>query len=169
MKPNELKEAYYVYHTFDPSVAIERLLEEKGISFDLKKQNERLLEMLRIYLYENNVRLEKEKQLLSKTKGKSSLYRIYYREKEIGNIEIERNARRSAQLKESFNEECPKHLEMAEVVLKKTLGQIEKDKRIHSLSITIPKEDDEHIRMIKGLGFQYKDESEHLALFSKEL
>lgn len=34
VKPKELNDLYLPYHTFDPKFAIERILEEKNISFD---------------------------------------------------------------------------------------------------------------------------------------
>ena len=37
IKPKDLNEAYFVYHTFDPAVAIERILEEKDLSFNPEK------------------------------------------------------------------------------------------------------------------------------------
>lgn len=59
IKPKELNELYYVYHTFDPAVAIERILEEKNISFNLEDQNKRLLKMLRNMYYDREITLEK--------------------------------------------------------------------------------------------------------------
>jgi len=59
IKPKELSELYYVYHTFDVSVAIERILEEKNISFNQDNQNNRLLKMLRKMHYDREITLEK--------------------------------------------------------------------------------------------------------------
>lgn len=58
VKPKELNELYYTYHTFDPKVAIENILEEKNISFDLETQNKKLLNMLRMQKYEKNLVME---------------------------------------------------------------------------------------------------------------
>jgi len=41
IKPDELNERYYVYHTFDPAFAIERMLEEKNISLSILPNNTR--------------------------------------------------------------------------------------------------------------------------------
>lgn len=57
IKPKELNELYYVYHTFDCSIAIERILEEKNICFDEDKQNERLLKLMRRKKYEKEVKI----------------------------------------------------------------------------------------------------------------
>jgi len=57
VKPTELNEMYYVYHTFDCSTAIERILEEKGLSFDINRQNEKLLQAIRKQHYEENISL----------------------------------------------------------------------------------------------------------------
>ncbi len=59
IKPKELNGLYYVYHTFDPSAAIERILEEKNISFDQEHQNNELLKLLRKKYYEKEIKLEK--------------------------------------------------------------------------------------------------------------
>ncbi len=57
IKPKEINKRYYIYHTFDCSQAIERILEEKNISFDKEKQNERLLKMMRRIKYEKEVKI----------------------------------------------------------------------------------------------------------------
>lgn len=59
IKPKELNERYYVYHSFDPSIAIERILDEKNLSFDLDVQNKQLLKLLRKRLYGKELTLEK--------------------------------------------------------------------------------------------------------------
>lgn len=56
VKPKELNQLYYVYHTFDCSQAIERILESKNISFD--NPNEKILKLLRKREYVNNIVLE---------------------------------------------------------------------------------------------------------------
>lgn len=58
VKPKELNELYYTYHTFDPKVAIENILEEKNISFDIETQNKKLLNMLKKQKYEKGVVVE---------------------------------------------------------------------------------------------------------------
>lgn len=57
IKPDELNERYYVYHTFDPVFAIERILEEKNISLDEKSQNKRMLNLIRNQKYNEDVKL----------------------------------------------------------------------------------------------------------------
>ncbi len=57
IKPKELNELYYVYHTFDCSQAIERILEEKNINFNIDEQNKLLLKMMRKNKYEKEVKI----------------------------------------------------------------------------------------------------------------
>lgn len=46
IKPRELFSRYYVYHTFDPAFAIDRILEEKGIDMFSLDPNSRLLDLM---------------------------------------------------------------------------------------------------------------------------
>ncbi len=57
IKPKELNELYYVYHTFDCSQAIERILEEKNIYFDTEEQNRLLLKMMKKKKYEKEIKI----------------------------------------------------------------------------------------------------------------
>ncbi len=80
IKPRELNELYFVYHTFDCSQAIERILEGKNISFDIDKQNERLLKMMRRIKYEReveitNMNFEYAHQLFNGFKNDYSLFK----------------------------------------------------------------------------------------------
>ena len=55
VKPKELRSLFLPYHTMDPSQAIERILEAKGIMFDEK------MELKRQYEIFKRIREEKEK------------------------------------------------------------------------------------------------------------
>ena len=57
IKPDELNERYYVYHTFDPAFAIERILEEKNILLDEESQNKKIMNIIRNQHYEQYVKL----------------------------------------------------------------------------------------------------------------
>lgn len=51
IKPKELKEVYLPYHTLDPKAAIERILEDKNISFkeeDIQKRNYEIFKRIRL-------------------------------------------------------------------------------------------------------------------------
>lgn len=51
VKPSELNKVYLPYHTFDPKFAIERILEEKNISFkqeDLFNRNYEIFKKIRL-------------------------------------------------------------------------------------------------------------------------
>lgn len=59
IKPKELRELYFVYHTFDPGQAIERILEDKNISFDQDTLNAQLLKLMRKRKYEKGINVFK--------------------------------------------------------------------------------------------------------------
>lgn len=51
VKPKELNQVYLPYHTFDPKFAIERILEQKGVSFkyeDVLKKNYEIFKKVRL-------------------------------------------------------------------------------------------------------------------------
>lgn len=87
IKPKELNELYYVYHTFDPSIAISRILEEKNISFDVKNQNEKLLEMLKERKYQEEVEIFEDN---FNTNSELYSYRIVYDEEFAGSISLKK-------------------------------------------------------------------------------
>lgn len=54
IKPKELNELYLPYHTLDPKVAIERILEEKNISFNEQDMFDRSYNIFKKMRLENN-------------------------------------------------------------------------------------------------------------------
>lgn len=77
IKPKELRQAYLAYHTMDCSIAIQRLLEEKNISFD---EQTFMLKALQVYkrIIEEEVLLVKisfeEANILLRSFKKQNLY-----------------------------------------------------------------------------------------------
>lgn len=166
LKPKEMYEAYYVYHTYDPSKAIAELLEEKGISFDPVKENERLLSLIRTYLYKENVHIEEEP---ISSKSKETHYNVFFRERNVGSIQLERKRNGVGKLKISLNDDAPKPIEMDEAVLNKAVEETKRKKSIHTLLIELSKENEAHIQMYKKAGFKYQNEDPLMVSYSKEL
>lgn len=139
VKPSELNELYYVYHTFDPKVVIERILEEKRISFDVEDQNKRLLEMLKTRLYK-----EEAAGLLC------------FKQIENGQYNLELALKKNLYVNKVF----------LSVVLSKAMTAI---KEIHSSSLAVKAltKDDENISIFKELGFTYLKEDEQFAYYIK--
>ncbi len=197
VKPSELNELYYVYHTFDPKVAIERILEEKRISFDIDDQNKRLLEMLKTRLYKEHTVLEETKQ--------SHINEIVKASKKISFvIDGKKVSDLPKKLNSSFDDKntdliyksilykeeavgllCFKQIENdqydLELTLKKNLyvnkvflsvvlsKTISEIKEIHSSSLVVKAltKDDETISIFKELGFTYLKEDERFAYYIK--
>lgn len=59
IKPKELWNRYYTYHTMDCSVAIERILEEKKIPITKEEINKKLLDFMRKRNLEENIKVNK--------------------------------------------------------------------------------------------------------------
>lgn len=197
VKPSELNELYYVYHTFDPKVAIERILEEKKISFDIDDQNKRLLEMLKTRLYKEQIVLEETKQshineIVKATKKIS----FVLDGKKVPDLSKELNScfddKTTGLIYKSilYKEEaawllCFKQIENGqydlELTLKKNLyvnkvflsvvlsKTISEIKEIHFSSLVIKAltNDDQSISIFKELGFTYLKEDERFAYYIK--
>lgn len=197
VKPSELNELYYVYHTFDPKVAIERILEEKRISFDVEDQNKRLLEMLKTRLYKEQTVLEETKQshineIVKATKKIS----FVLDGKKVPDLSKELNScfddKTTGLIYKSilYKEEvagllCFKQIENGqydlELALKKNLyvnkvflsvvlsKAMTAIKEIHSSSLAVKAltKDDENISIFKELGFTYLKEDEQFAYYIK--
>lgn len=197
VKPSELNELYYVYHTFDPKVAIERILEEKRISFDIDDQNKRLLEMLKTRLYKEHTVLEETKQSHINEIVKASKKTSFVLDgKKVSDFPKKLNSsfddKNTDLIYKSilYKEEvagllCFKQIENGEfdldMVLKKTLyvnkvflsvvlsKAMTAIKEIHSSSLVVKAltKDDETISIFKELGFTYLKEDEQLACYIK--
>lgn len=197
VKPSELNELYYVYHTFDPKVAIERILEEKRISFDIDDQNKRLLEMLKARLYKEQIVLEETKQsdineivkALKKTSFVLDGKKVSDLPKKL-NYYFDDKARDIIYKSVLCKEEvagllCFKQIENGRYVLELTLKKnlyvnkvflsvvlskaMTAIKEIHSSSLVVKAlaKDDETISILKELGFTYLKEDEQFAFYIK--
>ncbi len=162
LKGKELNERYYIYHTFDPSIAIERILEENGISFDLDKQNERLLMMLKERLYEKELNLRKKKE---DENGES--LEIAYKDECIGEVTIKKTKKDERLVELDIDSEFRnKPLEL--VAMRKTVD-FENESRKMTLVSKIRKDDETMNEVCKRLGFLYRDESSDFVYFIKAL
>ncbi len=197
VKPSELNELYYVYHTFDPKVAIERILEEKRISFDIDDQNKRLLEMLKTRLYKEHTVLEETKQShineIVKASKKTSFVldgkKVSDLPKKLNSSFDDKNTdliyKSILYKEEAVGLLCFKQIENdqydLELTLKKNLyvnkvflsvvlsKTISEIKEIHSSSLVVKAltKDDETISIFKELGLTYLKEDERFAYYIK--
>ncbi len=199
IKPKELNERYYVYHTFDCAQAIERILEEKNISFDEEKQNERLFHLMRRVEYEKEVRivpqnLKQETTLMKDFKIDDFQFRnneFVFKEKttpymdmkekeeyELLSIIYKENIISEIHFKGNSNvyeleivwkDEKYKNNEMVTVALEKSLEYAKNDLGIQEIVVNILKKDDELLQIFQKLGFKYAKESDGVVSYSKWL
>jgi len=189
IKPKELNELYYVYHTFDCSQAIERILEQKGISFDLDQQNLRLLKMLRKRKYEKEVQLllgnaysnygllkaseveyikANDKSLKNNvSKNDNILLEAYYNNVVV--CEIKLNAlEEEYELTISFKSEKYKNEEFLSVVIEQVLKYVKNILESKHIVAKIIKNEEKAINVFKSLGFAYKNEDDNYVYFLKK-
>ncbi len=128
VKPDELNKRYYVFHTFDPAYAIDRILEEKGISFDEAKLNDRLLKMIRASAYkENLVILPKEERSKDNVLKEDSIFSstitliVEYKDMDVAKAIFSNTVFGSAVFLVSFLNEKYKNEEMVDVIIRKVL------------------------------------------------
>ena len=159
IKPKELNELYYVYHTFDPSVAISRILEEKGISFDYKNQNEKLLEMLKERKYEIEMELKEINEFY---------FEINYDEEVVGNINLSELDDKSFDLNIKLNDkyESKEFLKILIQKLFKELGLKIKDK---SIIFKIESNNNKKIDLFETFGFSYLKEDENYVFLVRKV
>lgn len=190
IKPKELNELYYVYHTFDCSQAIERILEQKGISFDFDQQNLRLLKMLRKRKYEKEVQLLLEDTYcnygLLKTseveyvkvndkstnnnasKNNNILLEAYYNN--IVVCEVKLNALdEKYELTISFKSEKYKNEEFLSVVIEQTSKYVKNVLKSKEIITKIIRTEENYINVFKSLGFIYENEDDNYVYFLKKL
>ena len=168
IKPEELYKRYYVYHTFDPAYAIDRMLEEKGISFDLDKQNERLFELIRQFNYEKHIKLipitsEVSDMVYMNSKGKdkySSLFIMSYHDLNLGEIKFKNVANNTFELSLVLASDMDINKDMIIVALGKAL-QFAKDKlKTTNVKVSCLLNDDKLLNIYKELGFIYINEDD---------
>lgn len=190
IKPKELNELYYVYHSFDPSVAIERILEEKNISFDQDHQNNELLKLLRKRHYEKEIELKEMKAeyfcdfandcsffkdepifkeyLHSKEKEGYILLAIKYKDEIVGKVCLKKIIDDSYKFGIILDDDKYRNKGLGTVVIKKAMITAS-DMGIKSLEAEIQKNDQRSIHVFKKLGFEYSKETNDSAYYTKAL
>lgn len=169
IKPKELNKLYYVYHTFDPSNAIERILEEKNISFDNDKQNERLLEMLRKKHYDKEISLEKMSLSNSRKKEKNNyvLYAIMFQDEVIGEIRFNKHDKETYELEIVLKDDRYKNKGIDTVAIEKVIPIAKNKHNIKNIIVKILKTNEKNIHCFKNLDFKYSNENDDYAYFTK--
>lgn len=189
IKPKELNELYYVYHTFDCSQAIERILEQKGISFDLDQQNLRLLKMLRKRKYEKEVQLlltdtccncdlpkasEVEYVKVNDKSAKNNvskkdniLLEVHYNNIIVCEIKLD-VLEEVYKLTISFKSEKYKNEEFLSVVIEQLLKYVKNVLESKHIIAKILKKEEKTINVFKSLGFIYDNEDENYVYFLKK-
>lgn len=164
IKPKELNELYYVYHTFDCSQAIERILEQKGISFDLNPQNLRLLKMLRRRKYEKEVQLV----LSNASKNNNILLEVYYNNIVVCEVKLNAIDEKYA-LTISFKSEKYKNEEFLSVVIEQASQYVKNVLKSKEIITKIIRTEENYINVFKSLGFIYENEDDNHVYFLKKL
>ncbi|MGM9858349.1 MAG: hypothetical protein ACI311_03765 [Bacilli bacterium] len=178
LKPKELNELYYVYHTFDPSVAIEKILEEKNISFDLDNQNERLLKMLRNQQYEKNVLIKQMTMnyandlcnsfIINKDINMNEKYiklGIIYKDENIGEISFKKVDEDYYKYDIYLKDDKYKNNGLETVAFKKSIS-VANALGIKKIQLELLKTNEKDIDIFKKLGYQYLKEKDNFVYYT---
>lgn len=166
IKPKELAKRYYVYHTFDCAFAIERILEEIGVSFE--NPNERLLEFIKKKKYEENLSLNYESKLFRKN-AKELKADLIYKDKVIGTVSFKKLVKKSKYLETTLSSGFTTNETLKETIVSKTLDFAKDILGLESVSIRERKDNEDNIRILTKEGFCYKDEDSDMICYSKKL
>lgn len=198
VKPKELNQLYYVYHTFDCSQAIERILESKNISFD--NPNEKILKLLRKREYVNNIVLEEitidhslfnddkdklkieqnyreyvckvsgiDKYAETEQKKDNILLAIIYKGNVTGEIRFKDIDNDCAKLEIIISVDRFKDKGFGSVSISKGLEYAKNVMKLKTISVEVLKSDHKSIHVFEKLGFKYKEETKKYIIFSKSL
>ncbi len=162
IKPKELAKRYYVYHTFDCAFAIERILEEKGISFE--DPNKRLLEFIKKKKYEENTVLNYPKRRGYKSK-KELKVELLYKDKIIGTLSF----KKLNNLETSLSDENSNNSLLKEVAISKAIDFAKDILKVDHLDIKECKDNEENIKMLTKAGFLYQSEDKDNVSLTKRL
>lgn len=166
VKPRELNELYYVYHTFDPKVAIERILEEKGISFNIEDKNKKLLKIIREFVYNNEILLENN-NIINNINNENILKTIKYKDEIIGDVNLNKIDGNLYNFEYQINEKY-KNKGIEEIIIKKTIKEA-KELNIEFLIVKIPRNNENVIKILKACGFNYLKEDEFNVYFKRKI
>lgn len=177
IKPKELNELYHVYHTFDPSIAIERILEEKDISFNIDDQNERLLKLIKNRHYEKEIELikitkESVHALFEDFKNKQEeciLLAILYKQEPIGETCLKQIGDNKYEIEINLKDDSYKNKGIETVLIKKLIIFADNELKAKLLVVKILKDNEDSICVFKNLGFVYFKEDNDYAYYEKKL
>ena len=176
VKPNELNEKYYTYHTFDPLFAIERLLEEKNISFD--NSSDRFLSLLREMKYENGITIEKVEDTsddcfkkhpsVEKNDCKNIFLSIIYQDIIIGLITISKNKKDYNELSLVVDDKY-NNKEMIYTIIKEATLYAKENLKIKKIRIKITNELNYFTLKFEKNGFKRIINNDNLIIFEKTM
>lgn len=177
LKPSELNQLYYSYHTFDCLEAIERILESKGIYFTEEKQNERLLRLIRNYEYKTKILLKESNSLLKDVicdypndyfKGKQYLFDIVFNDEIIGKVILFNKYKNKMNIFIILEDKHYLNKGMSETLLSKSFKLALDKFNIHSLVAIINRDDEKSITIFKKNKYEYlKEDDKFVYLVNK--
>lgn len=181
VKPSELNERYYVYHTFDCGLAIDRILEEKNISFDPDKQNERLLKLLRRRAYESEVTLLSMNEQMLRTFSMSlgenkslfkedghTLIAVLYKNQIVGNVRFFKYDEVYDELEVLILNEQYRNKGLGSVVIKKALEYAIDELKMINFLVKLHQTDERSIHVYQKQGFSFLKEDGKYVYFAKK-
>ena len=188
IKPNELNEMYYVYHTFDCANAIARILEEKGISFENDQLNDRLLAMIRNRAYEKSISFKQHevnnylvkannKPIFLKEAGvdfisngdkKYEVLPIFYKDNLIGEVIFKKMDEPISELIVVFTNDKYNN-EMELVVINKALKYAKEEIGLEMIRLAISKNNDEVLKIFEKQGFIKTNQNNNYTYLEKRM
>ena len=177
VKPKELNGLYLAYHTLDCAQAIERILEAKNISFDIDKQNKRLLQIIKETRYKKEITVDSvfDDDLSSHSKSVDALrepldnitFDFKYKGKNVGRIDIKK-VDATLGFKININGKYSKR-GMESTLLLKTLELTKSFNGVKRMATSVNKDEQAMIVALKRYDFIYQDEDKKNIYFEKKL
>ena len=188
IKPNELNEMYYVYHTFDCANAIERILEEKGICFEEDKLNDKLLSLIRNRAYEKSISFKQHevnnsvfkannKPIFLKEAGaniipngdkKYEVLPIFYKDNLIGEVIFKKIDETISELIIAFKNDKYNN-EMELVVINKAINYAKEELGLEMIRLAISKNNDAGLKILEKQGFIKTNQNNNYAYLEKRM
>lgn len=188
IKPNELNEMYYVYHTFDCANAIERILEEKGICFEEDKLNDKLLSLIRNKAYEKSISFKQHevnnslfkannKPIFLKEAGaniipngdkKYEVLPIFYKDNLIGEVIFKKIDETISELIITFKNDKYNN-EMELVVINKAINYAKEELGLEMIRLAISKNNDAVLKILEKQGFIKTNQNNNYAYLEKRM
>lgn len=160
LKPRWLKNAYFAYHTLDCSQAIERMLEERGINLDYENSNEKLLELIKEVVYENELILSK--------RGKHNI-NAKYKNKVVALINVKQTESGSNLFDIEVKGNKSLSYEMEKTIIKKFCKHAKDMLNIKELETKVSTSKKQRIALFEDNGFVYKNEFKNSITLCKAL